>query len=247
MQRQIYWFVMSWHCYFIFVQFWSGIYIEMLLFAGVYKLSWWKHIFGACNLWLHVLGKMKFMSPQPPNRPIRTQRFLIQTHCPLASYFNSLLLTNISVLKKFGDPICFQIKPKVGTVCFGVAASQGAILLAGGEKGMRYAMPNARIMMNQPQCGFGVRIKLLKICRKRQLQILEADKSWNGKIHSELGRKRIIIPTIRVMWSNAPFSLWVMWSNAHYVPSSFLSTNFYKIRGHGFSDLRLDLTCQIAC
>lgn len=49
-----------------------------------------------------------------------------------------------------------QIKPKVGTVCFGVAASQGALLLAGGEKGMRYAMPNARIMIHQPQSGCGV-------------------------------------------------------------------------------------------
>lgn len=47
------------------------------------------------------------------------------------------------------------IKPKVGTVCFGVAASQGALLLAGGEKGMRYAMPNARIMVHQPQGGCG--------------------------------------------------------------------------------------------
>ncbi|XP_052311880.1 ATP-dependent Clp protease proteolytic subunit 6, chloroplastic isoform X1 [Populus trichocarpa] len=47
------------------------------------------------------------------------------------------------------------IKPKVGTVCFGVAASQGALLLAGGEKGMRYAMPNARIMIHQPQGGCG--------------------------------------------------------------------------------------------
>ncbi|KAI4311192.1 hypothetical protein MLD38_036105 [Melastoma candidum] len=45
----------------------------------------------------------------------------------------------------------------VGTVCFGVAASQGALLLAVGEKGMRYAMPNARIMIHQPQsgCGYG--------------------------------------------------------------------------------------------
>lgn len=50
----------------------------------------------------------------------------------------------------------FQIKPKVGTVCFGAAASQGALLLAGGEKGMRYAMPNARIMIHQPQSGCGV-------------------------------------------------------------------------------------------
>ncbi|KAJ8767248.1 hypothetical protein K2173_013645 [Erythroxylum novogranatense] len=47
------------------------------------------------------------------------------------------------------------IKPKIGTVCFGVAASQGALLLAGGEKGMRYAMPNARIMIHQPQGGCG--------------------------------------------------------------------------------------------
>jgi len=47
-------------------------------------------------------------------------------------------------------------------VCFGVAASQGALLLAGGEKGMRYAMPNARIMIHQPQSGCGVRMKLLK-------------------------------------------------------------------------------------
>ncbi|KAI4311240.1 hypothetical protein MLD38_036149 [Melastoma candidum] len=45
------------------------------------------------------------------------------------------------------------IKPKVGTVCFGVAASQGALLLAAGEKGKRYAMPNARIMIHQPQSG----------------------------------------------------------------------------------------------
>ncbi|PIA55675.1 hypothetical protein AQUCO_00700174v1 [Aquilegia coerulea] len=47
------------------------------------------------------------------------------------------------------------IKPKVGTVCFGVVASHGTLLLAGGEKGMRYAMPNARIMIHQPQTGCG--------------------------------------------------------------------------------------------
>ncbi|GLT55545.1 hypothetical protein SLA2020_286580 [Shorea laevis] len=47
------------------------------------------------------------------------------------------------------------IKPKVGTVCFGVAASQGELLLAGGEKGMRYAVTNAHIMIHQPQSGCG--------------------------------------------------------------------------------------------
>lgn len=49
-----------------------------------------------------------------------------------------------------------QIKPAVSTVCFGIAASQGALLLAGGEKGKRFAMPNARIMIHQPQGGCGV-------------------------------------------------------------------------------------------
>ncbi|CAA0807599.1 ATP-dependent Clp protease proteolytic subunit 6-chloroplastic [Striga hermonthica] len=47
------------------------------------------------------------------------------------------------------------IKPKVGTVCFGMVASQASLILAGGEKGMRYAMPNARIMIHQPQCSAG--------------------------------------------------------------------------------------------
>ncbi|PHT51953.1 hypothetical protein CQW23_06415 [Capsicum baccatum] len=49
-----------------------------------------------------------------------------------------------------------RIKPKVGTICFEAAANQGAALLAGGEKGMRYAMPNARIMGHQPQSDCGV-------------------------------------------------------------------------------------------
>ncbi|KAJ8441971.1 hypothetical protein Cgig2_020116 [Carnegiea gigantea] len=45
------------------------------------------------------------------------------------------------------------IKPKVGTVGFGVVAGHAALLLAGAEKGMRYAMPNTRIMIHQPWSG----------------------------------------------------------------------------------------------
>lgn len=45
------------------------------------------------------------------------------------------------------------IRPKVGTVCIGQAASMGSFLLAAGEKGMRYAMTNARIMVHQPSGG----------------------------------------------------------------------------------------------
>jgi ATP-dependent Clp protease protease subunit len=46
------------------------------------------------------------------------------------------------------------IKPKVSTLCVGQAASMGSLLLCGGEKGMRFALPNARIMVHQPSGGF---------------------------------------------------------------------------------------------
>ncbi|GLT58166.1 hypothetical protein SLA2020_310850 [Shorea laevis] len=70
---------------------------------------------------------------------------LVYLNCPGGSLYSVLAIYD-----------CMSwIKPKVGTVCFGVAASHGALLLAGGEKGMRYAMPNARIMIHQPQTGCG--------------------------------------------------------------------------------------------
>ncbi|KAJ1281503.1 hypothetical protein BS78_04G311000 [Paspalum vaginatum] len=68
---------------------------------------------------------------------------LIYLNCPGGSLYSILAIYD-----------CMSwIKPKVGTVCFGVVASQAAIILAGGEKGMRYAMPNTRVMIHQPQGG----------------------------------------------------------------------------------------------
>ena len=46
------------------------------------------------------------------------------------------------------------IKPDVATLCIGQACSMGSFLLAGGAKGKRYALPNARIMIHQPLGGF---------------------------------------------------------------------------------------------
>ena len=46
------------------------------------------------------------------------------------------------------------IRAPVATLCIGQAASMGSLLLAAGEKGMRYALPNARIMVHQPSGGF---------------------------------------------------------------------------------------------
>ena len=46
------------------------------------------------------------------------------------------------------------IRPPVATLCIGQAASMGSLLLAAGEKGKRYALPNARILLHQPSGGF---------------------------------------------------------------------------------------------
>src|SRR5512135_233506 len=46
------------------------------------------------------------------------------------------------------------IKPHVSTLCIGQAASMGAFLLAAGEKGKRFCLPNSRVMIHQPSAGF---------------------------------------------------------------------------------------------
>ena len=46
------------------------------------------------------------------------------------------------------------IRPKVSTLCVGQAASMGSLLMAAGEPGMRFSLPNSRIMVHQPSGGF---------------------------------------------------------------------------------------------
>jgi ATP-dependent Clp protease protease subunit len=46
------------------------------------------------------------------------------------------------------------VRPQISTVCVGQAASMGAVLLAAGAKGKRYALPHSRIMIHQPLGGF---------------------------------------------------------------------------------------------
>jgi ATP-dependent Clp protease protease subunit len=46
------------------------------------------------------------------------------------------------------------IKPKIATLCIGQAASMGSLLLTAGSPGMRYCLPNSRIMIHQPSGGF---------------------------------------------------------------------------------------------
>ena len=55
------------------------------------------------------------------------------------------------------------VKPQVSTICIGQAASMGAVLLAAGAKGKRFALPNSRIMIHQPLGGAKGQARDLKI------------------------------------------------------------------------------------
>ena len=65
------------------------------------------------------------------------------------------------------------IKPKVSTLCVGQAASMGSLLLAAGATGMRFALPNSRIMLHQPSGGFSGQATDIEIHAKEILEIKE--------------------------------------------------------------------------
>ena len=65
------------------------------------------------------------------------------------------------------------IKPDVSTLCIGQAASMGSFLLAAGEKGKRFSLPNSRIMVHQPSAGFQGQATDIQIHAKEILSLKE--------------------------------------------------------------------------
>jgi ATP-dependent Clp protease protease subunit len=65
------------------------------------------------------------------------------------------------------------IKPQVSTICIGLAASMGAFLLTAGEKGKRFALPNAEVMIHQPLGGTQGQASDIQIHAKRIIQMRE--------------------------------------------------------------------------
>jgi ATP-dependent Clp protease protease subunit len=63
------------------------------------------------------------------------------------------------------------IKPKVATICMGLAASMGAVLLCAGAKGKRSALPNSRIMIHQPLGGVSGQVSDIEIQTREFLKI----------------------------------------------------------------------------
>ncbi len=91
------------------------------------------------------------------------------------------------------------IRPAVTTVCMGMAASAAAVILAGGEKGKRFALPHARVMLHQPSGGaqgqasdIEIQARLIMQMREQLNQIL-AD-------HTGQPMEKVTVDTERDFW-----------------------------------------------
>ncbi|CAL7960763.1 ATP-dependent Clp protease proteolytic subunit [Alphaproteobacteria bacterium] len=82
------------------------------------------------------------------------------------------------------------IKPKISTVCIGQACSMGSLLLTAGEKGLRYALPHARIMIHQPSGGYHGQATDIEIHAK---EIIKIKKKMNGLYVQHTGQKLAIV------------------------------------------------------
>ena len=98
-------------------------------------------------------------------------------------YINSpggVITSGLSILDTMN-----YLKCDVSTVCFGQAASMGAVLLAGGAKGKRFALPNSRVMIHQPSGGAGGQTSDISIAAK---EILRWRKTINEILSKHSGK-----------------------------------------------------------
>lgn len=82
------------------------------------------------------------------------------------------------------------IRPAVSTLCVGQAASMGSLLLTAGEKGKRFVLPNARVMIHQPSGGFQGQATDIEIHAK---EILEIKARLNRLYVKHTGQKLAIV------------------------------------------------------
>jgi ATP-dependent Clp protease protease subunit len=94
------------------------------------------------------------------------------------------------------------IKPDIQTICVGVAMSMGSLLLTGGTKGKRFALPNSRMLIHQPSAGFEGQSTDIEIHAREILNIRNRiDQIYANhtgqpleQVHSDMERDRFFKP-----------------------------------------------------
>ena len=99
-----------------------------------------------------VIAQLLFLEAEDPEKDIT-----IYVNSPGGSVMAGLALIDTMNL----------VKPDVSTVCVGMAASMGSLILNAGTKGKRYALPNAEVMIHQPWGGFQGQVSDLEITTRQ--------------------------------------------------------------------------------
>jgi ATP-dependent Clp protease protease subunit len=86
-----------------------------------------------------IIAQLLFLESEDPKKEIK-----LYVNSPGGSVYSGLAIIDTIHL----------IKPEVSTIVVGIAASMGALIASQGEKGKRFALPNAKIMMHQPSSGY---------------------------------------------------------------------------------------------
>ena len=138
-----------------------------------------------------VIGQLLFLESENPDNDI-------------SLYINS---PGGSVTAGMGiyDTMRF-IRPKVNTICVGLAASMGALLLSSGEKGKRYALPHSRVMIHQPLGGMQGQATELEIVAR---EILRSKRELNQILADNTGKplEEVARDTERDYWLTAEEAL----------------------------------------
>lgn len=103
-----------------------------------------------------IIAQMLFLEHDDPNADIR-----LYINSPGGVVYSGLAIYDTMQM----------IKPDVSTLCMGMGASMAAVLLAGGTKGKRFALPNSRVMIHQGSSGFRGAVPDIEVAARETLSL----------------------------------------------------------------------------
>ena len=115
-----------------------------------------------------VVAQLLFLESEDPKADIK-----LYINSPGGSVYAGLAMLDTMNL----------IKPDVSTICIGMAASMGAVLLAAGTKGKRYSLPHSRIMIHQGSAGFEGTPSDIEITAREVLTARETPRNYSSRTH----------------------------------------------------------------
>jgi ATP-dependent Clp protease protease subunit len=131
-----------------------------------------------------VVAQLLHLESEDPDKDIS-----IYINCPGGSIYSGLAIY---------DTMQF-IKPEIQTICVGIAMSMGSLLLTGGTKGKRFALPNSRLLIHQPSAGFEGQSTEIEIHAREILNVRDRiDQIYSHhtgqtveQVHADMERDRI--------------------------------------------------------